>query len=44
MVAGTHRVVWDDKNDRGRFVASGVYLYEMQAGTFTGVKRMVFLK
>ncbi len=37
--AGTHRAIVD-----GKGLASGVYIYRLQAGTFTDVKRMVLLK
>jgi hypothetical protein len=42
--AGTHRVVWDGRNRAGERAASGVYLYRIQAGSFTDTKRMVLLK
>lgn len=29
---GDHRVVWDGRDDRGRRVSSGIYLYELVAG------------
>jgi len=35
---------WDGKNDNGEPVASGVYLYSIQAGDFTGSKKMVIAK
>ena len=37
--AGTHRAIVD-----GKGLASGVYIYRLQAGSFTDVKRMVLLK
>jgi hypothetical protein len=37
--AGTYSVEWIPNN-----LASGVYLYRMQAGTFTDVKRLLLLK
>jgi len=37
--AGYHSVVWD-----GSRVASGVYLYRIEAGAFVDTKKMVFLK
>jgi len=42
--AGWHRVVWDGLNSSGSQVASGVYLYRMQAGAFVQTKRLVLLK
>jgi hypothetical protein len=38
--AGQHTLVWDGKNNRGRAVASGVYIYTMTAGKFTQTKKM----
>ncbi len=42
--AGYQTVVWDGTNDFGQKVASGVYMYRMQAGDFVSEKRMVLLK
>ena len=35
---------WDGRNDRGEAVASGVYFYQLQAGDYTDIQRMVILK
>ncbi len=42
--AGAYTITWDGKDAVGRQVASGMYLYRMEAGQFTAVKRMTFLK
>jgi len=42
--AGKYEIVWDGKNSRGFKVASGVYLYKLEAGEFTKVKKMLLLK
>jgi hypothetical protein len=42
--AGTMEVTWDGSNRTGAKVASGVYLYRLQAGDFTSIKKMVMLK
>jgi len=35
---------WDGRDQRGLRVASGVYLYRLQAGPFAQVRKMVFVK
>jgi hypothetical protein len=42
--AGRYAVVWEGLDDRGRSVASGSYLYRMEAGEFVETRRMVLLK
>jgi len=42
--AGFRSVVWDGTNDEGMGVASGVYMYRLQAGDEVAQKRMVLLK
>ncbi len=42
--AGYHTVKWDGTNDFGLKVASGVYIYQVKAGSFIASKKMVFLK
>ena len=44
MNPGVHRLVWDGTDEAGRRVASGVYLYRMQAGDFTKSKKMLLVK
>ena len=41
---GIHKVVWDGRNDRGEGVSSGVYFYELVAGSFRDTKKMTMLK
>ena len=41
---GRQKVSWDGKNDRGEVVASGIYFYRLNAGEFSQIKKMVFLK
>jgi hypothetical protein len=42
--AGVKTVQWEGRDDRGIPVASGVYYYRMQAGTFSRTRSMVLLK
>ncbi len=44
LPAGTHRVVWDGKDDNGRWVATGVYLYRLTAGDYSSAKKMLLIK
>ena len=38
---GRHTVIWEGVDGEGRAVASGVYLYRMEAGSFVRTRRMV---
>jgi hypothetical protein len=42
--AGGYSIPWDGKNDRGVPVATGIYLYKMEAPGFTATKKMVVLR
>ena len=42
--AGTHQVMWDGQDDHGNSVASGVYVYRIQAGDFVQSKKLLFMK
>ena len=35
---------WDGRNESGEQVASGVYVYELRAGAYRAMRRMVILK
>ena len=41
---GTYTVFWDGKDEAGRQVSSGVYLYRMKATDFVQTRKMVLLK
>ncbi|MSS70130.1 MAG: hypothetical protein EXS64_01425 [Candidatus Latescibacteria bacterium] len=41
---GRYRVAWDGRDDLGHPVASGVYFYRLDIGTFRDVKRMLLLR
>ena len=44
LSAGTYKVTWDARDLNGNAVSSGVYFYRMQAGEFSDVRAMTFLK
>jgi len=41
---GHHRVVWDGRDDAGRPVGSGVYLYRLRTESFAQTRRMLLLR
>ncbi|MEN8006600.1 MAG: FlgD immunoglobulin-like domain containing protein [Candidatus Krumholzibacteriota bacterium] len=44
MDAGTRSVVWNGKDDRGSPVASGTYIYRLQAGRNVSTNRMTLIR
>ncbi|GEM_PF-698906 len=44
MNAGFHEASWDGKNNVGSQVATGVYIYRIEAGSFISTKKMMLLK
>ncbi len=42
--AGFKSVVWDGKDNAGRMVSSGLYIYRIEAGKFVKSHKMMFLK
>ncbi len=42
--SGLHSEVWDGKDDKGRTVASGTYLYRLKADDYEETRKMTFLK
>ena len=40
----TEATYWDGRNEHGETVASGVYFYQLRAGDYTDLRRMVILK
>jgi flagellar hook assembly protein FlgD len=42
--AGEHQIRWQGRDDRGRVVNSGVYLYRVRAGEHQSLGRMTLLK
>ena len=44
LAAGEHRLAWDGRDAQGQPVAAGVYLYRLQVGEQTRVRKMVKLE
>jgi len=42
--AGSYDVYWDGKDDTGKEMSAGIYIYKIQAGSFTAMKKMQFIK
>jgi flagellar hook assembly protein FlgD len=42
--AGRHTVMWDGRDATGQPVASGLYLYRMEAGSFSQTNRMMLIR
>lgn len=42
--AGTHSLVWDSRDDSGRIVSCGVYVYTLRAGEFVKTRRMMMVE
>ena len=44
MPAGAYTVTWNGKDDRGRQMGSGIYIYQIEAGKFKATKKMLLMK
>ncbi len=44
LEAGAYREVWDGLDASGKRLASGVYLYQLRAGSFAATKKLVMMK
>jgi len=44
LTAGSYSAVWNGKDDAGTSVASGVYVYRLQAGEFSTMKKMLLMQ
>jgi len=42
--AGTYEAVWDARDDMGREMSSGMYIYRISAGDYVSVKKMLLMK
>ncbi len=41
---GSYLVHWNGRDEGGRSVGSGVYIYRLKAGSFTSIRKMVIMK
>jgi hypothetical protein len=44
MTPGSHSIKWDGKDEGGRRLASGTYVYQLKAGNFSEAKKMLLLQ
>ena len=44
VTAGHHQILWDGADERGSRVASGIYVYRMQADGFVATRKLVLTK
>lgn len=42
--AGTHEIIWNEQDDKGSLVPSGVYFVHMDAGGYRQVRRLVVVR
>ncbi len=44
MEAGAYEIMWDGNNQMGVAVASGMYIYRLQSGTFAQTRKMMLVR
>jgi hypothetical protein len=44
MKAGAYNLKWNGADTQGRAVASGVYFYNLEAGEFSQIRKMMLVK
>ncbi|NIV98773.1 T9SS type A sorting domain-containing protein, partial [Candidatus Saccharibacteria bacterium] len=44
QTAGSYQILWDGRDDAGREVASGIYLYQLKAGKFVSTRKMLLIQ
>ena len=42
--SGYHTVNWDGKDGYGKYVSTGIYLYQLQTGRYIKTNKMVLIK
>ena len=43
-VESSKAIDWDGRTENGEFVSSGTYFYQIEAGDYTEIRKMVILK
>ena len=41
---GVHSITWDSKDNTGKLMSSGIYLYRLSAGKHVQIRKMLLLK
>jgi len=41
---GNYSIIWDGRDNSGKTVSSGTYIYQIQAGQFVDIKKMVLVR
>ena len=44
IAAGRPQMVWDGKDERGLQVASGIYVYRLEADALVATKKLMLMK
>jgi hypothetical protein len=44
LSSGLHRITWDGRDEQGRDLPSGVYLYTMESGDWTATRKLQLLR
>jgi hypothetical protein len=44
IIAGSHQVEWDGRDNAGKNVASGIYVYRLKGGNFIQSRKMLLLR
>lgn len=44
MPSGNHKIVWNGRDDGGKEVGSGIYLYRLESGDYVKIRKMMLVK
>jgi hypothetical protein len=44
MAAGTYRVIWNGEDEAGKAAATGIYFYELRAGTQRMTRQLMWVR